>query len=689
MFIVALLIAISYAQTDCSREDALVILDGGNQIYEASPAVFGDWYEIMDATAVLTHPEEACDEVTNDMYGKIAVVMRGSCYFSTKSRRAQNAGAIAVIVLNNGGREIAELACGDFCDDVIIPTVFLSNDLSQELLRVLESDTEHTFQIWCHPLKDERVIDYDTCHSVDSVPGTPISIVNRWPTECPQNTAAVSIKTRVVNIFTSPSWMIVETTCCALLDKIIYPQNCYRIPQFGLLKGGGSSSITDQWDAQCGPDAIMVGIYDNDDEGDLDDIDGIKCCTLDCPHTCGKKIDSDDCVVVDVLPNSDFSCPIGYVLVGIYDDKTTSFKRVQKMKCCLLLQSILPTVSPTQLPTTDEPSELPTMTPTTSIPTMIPTTDEPSMCPSQNPTSDEPTSLPTVMPSTDDPTMSPSTEIPSAHPSKSPTWDQPTNTPTLSPSTEEPSRLPSRCPTFSDPTYNPSTSPSSEEPSVQPSQSPTTEKPTVSPTISPSTDQPTFYPSKFPTTDNPTKCPTTEDPTLVPSNSPSTDQPTFSPSKFPTTDNPTRYPTTEDPTLVPSTSPSTDQPTRTPSTSPTTEDPSFFPSMHPSTDIPTKFPTRNPSTEDPTALPSVSPTHAPTLCEPTCRSHTDQMVNLLERIMDFNSVLLEEVMETPGDALKNVLNEMILDLNRLKNQMDRHDEQTLKVMDARNDQTPH
>jgi len=57
--------------------------------------------------------------------------------------------------------------------------------------------------------------------------------------------------------------------------------------------------------------------------------------------------------------------------------------------------------------------------------------------------------------------------------------------------------------------------------------------------------------------------------------------------------------------------------------------------------------------------------------------------------MDFNSVLLEEVMETPGDALKNVLNEMILDLNRLKNQMDRHDEQTLKVMDARNDQTPH
>jgi len=50
--------------------------------------------------------------------------------------------------------------------------------------------------------------------------------------------------------------------------------------------------------------------------------------------------------------------------------------------------------------------------------------------------------------------------------------------------------------------------------------------------------------------------------------------------------------------------------------------------------------------------------------------------------MDFNSILLEEVMETPGKALKNVLNEMIWDLNRLKNEMDTHDEQILKVTDA-------
>ena len=87
-------------------------------------------------------------------------------------------------------------------------------------------------------------------------------------------------------------------------SRLWIPKIVIRFPKSGLLQGGGSSSVSDQWDAQCGPDAIMVGLYDNDDEGDLDDIDGIKCCMLDCPHTCGKKIDSDDCVVVDLSPDS-------------------------------------------------------------------------------------------------------------------------------------------------------------------------------------------------------------------------------------------------------------------------------------------------------------------------------------------------------------------------------------------------
>merc|ERR1719376_672491 len=138
----------------------------------------------------------------------------------------------------------------------------------------------------------------------------------------------------------------------------------------------------------------MIGIWDNDDSGDFDDIDAAKCCALDTLYTSGKKIDNDDCAVVNLSENSKFDCPHDYALVGLYDERETKFRYVRKMKCCRVLESILPTVSPTQMPTTDEPSHTPTVSPTTNIPSTSPTTEEPTIYPSQNPTTDKPTSVP-------------------------------------------------------------------------------------------------------------------------------------------------------------------------------------------------------------------------------------------------------------------------------------------------------
>jgi len=349
-----------------------------------------------------------------------------------------------------------------------------------------------------------KVINYDDCTTEISVTGPhrPENGWNHgWNTQCPENNAIVSVETREVEKVNSHFWTIMQMQCCGLIDKITDSENYHRLPEQGRLQGGGSSAVEDQWEAQCGPNAIMVGIWDDDDSGDFDDIDAAKCSTLDCPYTCGEKID-DDCVVVNLSPNSKSSCPVDYVLVGLYDDETTRFDRVRKMKCCRVLESILPTVSPTQMPTTDDPSECPTVSPTTSIPSMSPTTDDPTLYPSQNPTTDKPTRVPS-----------------------------------LTPSTEEP-------------TYYPTTSPS---------KNPTTETPTVSPT------------------------------------------------------------------------------------------------------------------DQPTAFPSTAPTHAPTICEPTCRSHTDQLVKILERLLDFNLELWEEERPTSNSPLKNKLDEMILDFIRLKGQMQIHD----------------
>jgi len=467
-------------------------------------------------------------------------------------------------------------------------------------------------------LASSKVINYDECTAINSVTGPENEFdPEKWGTKCPENTAIVSVETKDLEPH-NHYWSITKIQCCALVDKITESQ--YRIPEGqNYLKGGGSSSVEDEWEAQCPPNAVMVGIYNDDDSGDFDDIDAAKCNALECPYTCGAKMDNDDCVVVNLSPASLSSCPIDYVMVGLWDSHVTEFNRVRKMKCCRVLESILPTVSPTQMPTTDDPSECPTVSPTTSIPSMSPTTNDPTMAPS--------TDTPTKSPS-----QNPTTEEPSAFPTQNPTTEQPTYAPSLSPSTEEPSISPSWRPTVSDPTYYPSN---------LPSKNPTTDSPTVSPTISPSTNQPTRFPSTSPSTDEPTAFPTTEEPSLFPTMAPSTDSPTKSPSQNPTTDDPTAFPTTEEPTL--------------------------FPTLPPSTDSPTKFPTRNPTTDDPTAFPSTPPTYAPTLCEPTCRSHTDQLVHVFGRLLDFNTQLLRDF--EPSHPLKNVLNEMILDLERLKDQM--------------------
>jgi hypothetical protein len=51
-----------------------------------------------DATAA---DSLACNAVTSDVNGKIAVLYRGDCQFGVKAKNAQDAGAIAVIIINN------------------------------------------------------------------------------------------------------------------------------------------------------------------------------------------------------------------------------------------------------------------------------------------------------------------------------------------------------------------------------------------------------------------------------------------------------------------------------------------------------------------------------------------------------------------------------------------------------------
>lgn len=95
-----------------------------------------------DATAA---DSLACAAVTSDVNGKIAVLYRGSCEFGVKALNAQNAGAIAVIIINNiPGAPIGMLA-GASGASVTIPVVMVSDATGALLKAEIEAGTSTAF----------------------------------------------------------------------------------------------------------------------------------------------------------------------------------------------------------------------------------------------------------------------------------------------------------------------------------------------------------------------------------------------------------------------------------------------------------------------------------------------------------------------------------------------------------------
>jgi hypothetical protein len=104
----------------------------------------------------------ACNPLTNgpDMTGKIAVLYRGNCEFGLKALNAEQAGAEAVVIINNQGAPVG-MAAGDNGGDVTIPVVMISTDagamLRDEILagnvEMLIGSVANVFQYNLHTSK--------------------------------------------------------------------------------------------------------------------------------------------------------------------------------------------------------------------------------------------------------------------------------------------------------------------------------------------------------------------------------------------------------------------------------------------------------------------------------------------------------------------------------------------------------
>ncbi|MCG9909973.1 MAG: T9SS-dependent M36 family metallopeptidase [Flavobacteriales bacterium] len=102
--------------------------------YNAAGATFGPPVPTVPITADLVlandgsvNPSQGCGTLLNaaSMNGKIAVFDRGTCTFVQKALNAQNAGAVAVIIINNQGTEANSMG-GNDNGQVNIPVISLS-----------------------------------------------------------------------------------------------------------------------------------------------------------------------------------------------------------------------------------------------------------------------------------------------------------------------------------------------------------------------------------------------------------------------------------------------------------------------------------------------------------------------------------------------------------------------------------
>ena len=106
-------------------------------VYSAIQAAFGAPVPSTPITSNLVlfndntapNPNDACEPAVNAaaMNGKIVVIMRGDCEFGFKILAAENAGATAVIMINNVAGSPVTMAAGAVGGSVTIPSVMISN----------------------------------------------------------------------------------------------------------------------------------------------------------------------------------------------------------------------------------------------------------------------------------------------------------------------------------------------------------------------------------------------------------------------------------------------------------------------------------------------------------------------------------------------------------------------------------
>ena len=124
----------------------------------------------LSGGVVVTVPVDGCTAIGTALAGKIALIDRGACEFSTKSLNAQKAGAVAAIIADNRVEPIFTLAAGTDAKRVRIPTVMISQ-ADGAALKALTAPSATLSKLAVQPLQidaslDSDVVFHEYCHGL-------------------------------------------------------------------------------------------------------------------------------------------------------------------------------------------------------------------------------------------------------------------------------------------------------------------------------------------------------------------------------------------------------------------------------------------------------------------------------------------------------------------------------------------
>jgi subtilisin-like proprotein convertase family protein len=154
------------------------------EYYISGRANFGPSEFNVTGDLEMADPVLACDPLLNDLTNKIAIIDRGFCTFTSKVKNAQDAGAIAAIVINsNPGQGVFTMGGAD--PTITIPTLFISYEDGLVLKDAIQ----------------QGLVNVTLRHFIDLQPGD-YSVLFRATTQCQviEKTVTLHIEDTPVNL---------------------------------------------------------------------------------------------------------------------------------------------------------------------------------------------------------------------------------------------------------------------------------------------------------------------------------------------------------------------------------------------------------------------------------------------------------------------------------------------------------